>query len=493
MCAVHKYIPFPVLLAVVGVILGTVTLASSAAAQQSALPAPPPASPALDSTLTTSVSGIVYDSVARAPLAGASVQLVEANKRERSYTATTDSSGRFEIPRVRSGQYLAGFFHPSLDALGLEPPLKLVTIGATPIDALNLAIPAPARVLAALCGARAAADSTGAMVGVVRNADTGVPAPGARVIVSWTDVVIDQKGLRSERRRVPVQVRDDGSYALCGLPGDDQIIGSAEAPGRQTGLIEIQVPANGIVLRDFSLGDSATVAVVPADSLAVPGRSANTVMRGSARLAGTVRGPDKRPIGGAKVLVWGTGLTAVTGGDGNFAIQGLPAGTFSVEARVLGFVPTRTAVDLASGRTASVALAVGERANMLSTVTVMGKRSNSTRDITGFLERAHSGFGHYITAADIERRSTISITDALRTTPGVRVSPGRFGYQIYVRGGCSPEVYVDGTLMYNGAENLDQFVQPEQVAGIEVYAGVAGAPMQYPGNGCGSILIWTKH
>lgn len=505
--AVHKYIAFPMLLPMLLAIAGVIAPVSSAAAQKSAIPAPPTVSAsALDTMQTVAISGVVYDSVARAPLAGASVQLVEVAKRERSYTVTADSSGRFEIPRVRTGQYLAGFFHPSLDALGLEPPLKLVTVGAAPIGSLNLAIPAPARVVAALCGARPAADSTGAMVGVVRNADNGAPAPGATVIVSWTDVLIDRGGLRSERRRVPARVRDDGSYAICGLPGDDQIIGSAEAPGRQTGLIEIHVPANGIVRRDFSLGDSASVSVLPSEvqvdssvPRAIPGRApgvttgANTIMRGSARLAGSVRGPDRHPIGGAKVLVWGTGVTAVSGGDGKFEMEGLPAGTFSVEARALGFTPTRTAVDLASGTTASVVLAVSERANTLSTVTVMGKRSNAARDLTGFLQRSRSGFGHYITAADIERRSTIDITDALRTTPGLRVSPGRFGYQVYARGGCSPEVYLDGMRMYQGAEDIDQFVRPEQVAGIEVYTGVAGAPMQYPPNGCGSILIWTKH
>ncbi len=478
MRAVHSRASLVVLLATV---VASSALAPSAVAQQ----ATPPAV-MLDTTQMVSVSGAVYDSVARAPLADATVQLIEATQRQRLYSATTDSAGEFRIPQVRTGQYIVGFFHPNLDALGLEPPLRVVTISA-PVVSLDLAIPGASRVLAAVCGARPAADSTGAMAGIVRNADNGTPVPSAKIIVSWTDLIVDQKGLHSERRRVPAQVRDDGSYTICGLPGDDQIVGSAEAVGRQTGLIQVQIPAGGIARRDFSLGDSTAVVAATAT-----GPDNKAVLRGSARLSGTVRGPGKRPISGAKVLVWGTGLTATTDGEGKFTMDELPAGTVSVEARALGFLPTHTAVDLRSNKTAAVALSVDEQGTTLAPVSVFGKRSAGMKDLNGFLQRRQSGFGHYITAEDIQRRATISITDALRTTPGLRVNPGRLGYQVSVRGGCSPEVYLDGVHVYEGAENLDQFVRPEQVAGIEVYTGVAGAPMQFQSNGCGAIVVWTR-
>ncbi|MGI8545793.1 MAG: carboxypeptidase regulatory-like domain-containing protein [Gemmatimonadaceae bacterium] len=453
-------------------------LTSSAAAQQGA-----PAAVTADTGQTVTVSGSVYDSVARAPLANAVVQLIDATKRQRLYSAVSDSAGRFQIPQVRTGQYIAGFFHPNLDALGLEAPLKVVTITAAPVVSLDLAIPGTSRVLTAVCGSRPAGDSTGAMAGVVRSADSGTPVPGAKVIVTWIETVIDKQGLHSERKRVPAQVREDGSYLICGLPGDDDVAGSAEAVGRQSGLIDVHIPASSVARRDFAIGDS-TAAVTTADS--------NTVLRGSARLSGTVRGPDKRPINGAKVLVWGTGLTANTDAEGKFALADLPAGTVNVEARALGFVPAHTAVDLASNKTASVALSVDERATTLQPVSVFGKRSAGRQGLNEFLRRRQGGSGYYITAEDIERYATISITDALRSTPGLRVSPGRSGYQLSVRGGCSPEVYLDGVHMADGAQNIDQFVRPEQVAGIEVYTGVAGAPVQYESNGCGAVLVWTR-
>src|ERR1051325_1132774 len=75
------------------------------------------------------VRGVVYDSVGRAPLAGAVVQLAPVGERmaaQRSVTA--DAAGRFTLDSLPAGGYVVGFFHPLLDSLGIEPPLRRVDV-----------------------------------------------------------------------------------------------------------------------------------------------------------------------------------------------------------------------------------------------------------------------------------------------------------------------------------------------------------------------------
>src|SRR5829696_6873095 len=80
---------------------------------------------------TTLISGVVYDSIARAPLAGASVQLVAADRsRAAAFSAITDSAGRFTIPAVVVGDYMIGFFHPMLDSLGIDQIVHRVSARA---------------------------------------------------------------------------------------------------------------------------------------------------------------------------------------------------------------------------------------------------------------------------------------------------------------------------------------------------------------------------
>src|SRR5687768_8460338 len=73
----------------------------------------------------STVSGVVHDSIARAPLVGAIVQLVRADSLARlSRTTTSDSLGRFAFVGVPAGRYMLGFFHQMLDSLGVEPLLR---------------------------------------------------------------------------------------------------------------------------------------------------------------------------------------------------------------------------------------------------------------------------------------------------------------------------------------------------------------------------------
>src|SRR5688572_493685 len=106
------------------------------------------------------VSGVVYDSIARGPLAGASVQLVTDKVTTFIRTAETDSLGRFTLTDVPPGQYKLGFLHPLLDSIGVDPPPREVRVdGQRPVRA-DLAIPAPLRIRTAICGPRPAMDSS---------------------------------------------------------------------------------------------------------------------------------------------------------------------------------------------------------------------------------------------------------------------------------------------------------------------------------------------
>src|SRR5688500_20042187 len=81
------------------------------------------------------VSGIVYDSLARAPLAGASVQLVTDKVTTFMRSADTDSLGRFTLTDVPPGVYKLGFLHPLLDSIGVDGPLREVRVATQPVRA----------------------------------------------------------------------------------------------------------------------------------------------------------------------------------------------------------------------------------------------------------------------------------------------------------------------------------------------------------------------
>jgi hypothetical protein len=349
------------------------------------------------------------------------------------------------------------------------------------------------------CGPPDPGDTTGALVGTVRDADSRLPVTNARVIVTWSEFRVSEAGVGTVHRRVPAKVRPEGSFVICGLPAEGSVVANAEAPGRPGGLIELQVPARSVVLRDFLLGDSTTTTVVQLPDTAAQreNRPAHpiTVARGSARLSGTVHARDGRPIN-ARVEVWGTGVQGSASENGTFALSGLPGGTQSLEVRAIGYEPKRIAVDLSAKRPAAVDVVLDKQVVALNSVVVRDKGSRAERDFTGFLERKKRGFGRFFTAEDIEQKNPLVMTDLMRLTPGMTVSPnGQFGYVMRGRGGCTPDVLVDGMRVMEGADELDNLVRPGEVDGVEVYTSAADVPAQYAGIGgssCGAVLVWTK-
>lgn len=442
------------------------------------------------------VRGVVFDSVSNVPLVGAAVQLVRDDSTRVARMAMTDSLGSFAFPDVPRGRYLVGFFHPALDSLELDAPVGRIEVSGRPTELVDLAIPSGPRLLARLCGPRSPADSSGALVGWLRDARSDSAIGDGRVVLTWSQLIADERGLRLEQRRSPTRSRPSGFYVACDLPGATTLLADADANGgRRSGLVEVHIPSRGITRLDIVLADSATAAPVVAVRGDTSAASAEPRLRGTARLAGTVRDDANRPVARATVTVRGSASSALTGDDGSFSLANLPAGTRSVQVRAIGYEPRTATVTLRAGRSTAASVILDKRVDVLASVNVIEKQTARKRDLTGFEERRRQGMGSYLTREDIEKRSPISMTDALRTVPGLQIVPnGNGSASVLGRGGCRPAVYVDGMPVTDGATDLDAIVRPTDVRGVEVYRSGSTVPVEYgggAGNSCGTVLVWT--
>jgi hypothetical protein len=485
--------------------LGACALSVSAllAGRDARAQATPPAAGPRATAARVALEGVAWDSLSGVPLSGAVVQMVSASDLAgTSRTTTSDSLGRWRIDSLLPTTYVLGYFHPTLDALGLQPPSFKVLVQGDSVARLDFAIPGPTRMRTLLCGARQGSDSSGGIVGVLRDAESEMPVSKASISVSWRELVIDKGGVRTLTRRVPVVAREDGIFTACGVPTDTPVEVDASAPGLTSGIVELQVPLGGVVRRDLVLGDSTVITglqrgLAAADSARQPDSAAVRRVPGGAELRGTVRTADGKPLPRAQVSVAGTGRAATTSESGTFTILELPPGTFGLDVRAVGYAPVRVAVDLLRRRPATVSVTMRDRVQALSSVVVRGKRTRSSRFLEEFAERKRrAAGGTFYGPAELERRNALYVTDILRTTAGMRVTPSRgFGNLVRGRGNCSPAVFLDGMPLYEGANELDQIVRPNDLMAMEVYQALGNLPAQYAGlqsNGCGAIALWTK-
>ena len=429
----------------------------------------------------TAISGTVADSLAGRPLRGAAVQLVVEDDPLRLRTVATDAAGSFRFDAVPPGRYLLGFLHPRLDDLALQPPVKRIEVrGGERAVHSDFAIPGARTLAAATCGARS--DSTGLLIGRVVDAGLLAPVDSGLVTVSWRELRVESGSIRLERRSARARLAPEsaGAFAICGVPGNVALAVRATSGAHASGEVELVVPPGALLQRDLRV--------------ALPAASGAT-----ARVAGRVTGPDGAPVPRAIVLVTGSGGVDTTDASGDFDLGALAPGTRSVEARALGFVPRRIAVDLAADTTTRADIPLDRTVPALEAVTVYGKATPKRRDLTGFLERRRSGFGRYLSAEQVEKSHAQTLSDLLATVPGLRIVNGAAGETTILSRGtldltsqCMPDVFLDGFVVHDGARVVGDMVRPADIVGIEVYMTSATTPVEFMKGPCGAVLIWTR-
>ena len=452
--------------------------------------APPPA--ASVAPTTGYLQGVAVDSLHGEPLIGALIS-VEGTAR----MSITDSLGRFLVDSIAPGSHRAFVDHPILDTLGITLVTPPMVIGANELTRTVISVPTGEFLANFFCPAARRALGPGALVGRVREPDSDSAAVGARVSLVWYDP--DPVGLPSNLRvsKKPPRVREatvgaDGTYRLCGLP--EKYEAKLQAQRKDGGATaEVTLTQDGLLaLRSMSVAALPTVART--DSAGTPIRQP----RGTARVFGKVLNRNGAPVVGARVGLMGTSAATLTRTNGDFVLDSLPAGTQAIVVRQIGYRPTEVTVDLSSRAPSRVTVQLGAFVPELSPVEVVSRRDEGLQKV-GFLDRKRNSAGGYFLGTDqIEKRNALKFSDILRSTPGIRVSEQSGQAMITssrsTQGNGCVTMYVDGSAWQQiEPGDLDSFVQPGEVAAIEVYSG-SSVPPQFttPGQSCAAVVVWTK-
>lgn len=115
----------------------------------------------------------------------------------------------------------------------------------------------------------------------------------------------------------------------------------------------------------------------------------------------------------------------------------------------------------------------------------------------GFYDRERGAFGLFLTPYELSQRTVMQASEYFRGLPGVSLTPtGGSRYRINMTrsgGSCPPRILLDGNPVADS--DVDEFVEPQDISGIEVYRGPSEIPGRWMGqrSACGLIVIWTKH
>lgn len=455
------------------------------------------------------IFGVVFDSLARKPLAHAEVQLqrlgsASANTESEIRSVVTNTDGTFAFPDVADGSYKIGFFSLTSDSLGVTMPTRQVDVRGGKTVRADLAIPSHAGLIALVCGKTAVSHQSALLMGFIRDAETLAPAEKSAVLLQWDELVIGKRGMRGETKQITTHPRGDGWYAFCNVPVENMMQLRVTRDADTSGVISADLVGRQVVRRDLYIGTGRRVTVPDSqfDENATIIQKKD-VWRGDAQISGVVRSSTGMPLPRARVSIEGSDALATANERGEFVLTGLPSGSQTLTARALGYVPERTSVRLARAHPQNdLVVSLTSLKSFLDTIRVTTTRVY-TSDENGFEGRKRAGQGHYIDRAQIERQQITLASDLLRMIPRVEVmtsAAGFFGKVVAFRkpfafeGYCRPDLYVDGFLFRSGDMEIDEIVMPDQIEGMEVYTKPALAPAQFTNNmsGCGSIVVWTR-
>lgn len=203
-------------------------------------------------------------------------------------------------------------------------------------------------------------------------------------------------------------------------------------------------------------------------------------------------------------------LAVTTDEEGRFSFIDLPAGAYRLLADLSGYqqreheceLSNDEKLELPSGTLALVPMTQAQ----LPGVQVTGERIPVV--MRGFYARREAGFGRFLTREQVEAKQPKTTYDVLREIPGIVVRPNP-GYAFegnstrYIVeslrmasiNDCPMLVFLNGVRVGSTRTvDLEFLISPNHVGAVEVYATVAGLPMEFnqTGSACGVIVFWSR-
>jgi hypothetical protein len=429
------------------------------------------------------IEGRITDSVHVGPLMDAQVTATRVDAaRETTYYARTDDRGRYQFQSLATGRYALRFVSHLLDSLQYGGNAPVVDVTADRPTRADLAVPSGKTLRALACPGVAFPDGTGALMGIVTDAESAKPLEGAQIAVAWSDLSIDSSSaIVADDRAAKITVDASGQYRLCGLPTNDPLLLQVQHAGRAGAVLRMKIPdASGVLVRDLSF--SASGASRLTDTTNLPNGAT-----GTARLYGTVRDPNGAPVAGALVKVLGTVASMHSDDKGGYAFSDLPAGTQEIDVRQFGFGVARGPVELRNGQRTHLDVQL-QKVTSLSAVNVVATRSTNYPEFEA--RRKEALGGRFLDEEQIRKLNLHTVTDYVNFLPGFRAVHERWGATRFfsIRDpDCQPVVLLDDQPI----ASLTDLPTPTMLGAVEVYTSTAGSP---PSNRsmCGTIIFWTK-
>ncbi|MGM0705534.1 MAG: carboxypeptidase-like regulatory domain-containing protein, partial [Bacteroidota bacterium] len=223
-----------------------------------------------------------------------------------------------------------------------------------------------------------------------------------------------------------------------------------------------------------------------------------------------IDGVEEEPLPGVQVVLSDLSLGAITDADGAYTITDVPAGTYTVEARFVGFRTGSQEVTVEAGETVTADFSLRQSSINLDEVVVTGTG--------GPVEKRRLGNSiSTINTASLENAPIQSFSDMIQgREPGMVGMPSGGltgeGTRIRIRGSASlsqsnePVVYIDGVRANNGGgfgggfvgaggggspSRLDD-IPPGAIERVEVLKGAAAATLFGTEASNGVIQIFTR-